>query len=68
MKNRVKKVQQQNRVNKNSNINISNILYLSFDMLCYLIEYMITMCKIYYQSASALKRPVVQNSVNGTTK
>ena len=51
-----------------SNINISNILPLPFDMLCYLLEYMMTLCKIHWQSASTLKQPVVQNCANGTTK
>ena len=32
----------------NSIINISKISPLTFDMLCYLLEYMMTMCKIYW--------------------
>ena len=52
----------------NSNINISKILHLHFDMLCYLPEYMMTLSKIHWQLASTLKRPVVQNCANGTTK
>ena len=52
----------------NSNINISKISQLPFDMLCCLLEYMITLCAMHLQSASTLKQPVVQNSANGTTK
>ena len=52
----------------NSNINTSNISHLPFDTLCYLIEYMMTLCKMHRQLASILKRPVVQNCVDGTTK
>ena len=45
----------------NSYINISKISHLSFYMLCYLLEYMMTMCKMHWQLASTLKRPVVNN-------
>ena len=31
----------------NSNFNISKISHLTFDMLCYLFEYMMTLCKIH---------------------
>ena len=51
-----------------SNINISKISPLTFDMLWYLLEYMTTLCKMYQQLESTLKRPVAQNSANGTAK
>ena len=52
----------------NSNINISNIVHLPFDMLCYLLESTMSQCRIHWQLAGTLKWPVVQNCVPGTTK
>ena len=52
----------------NSNINISTIMHLPFDMLCYLLESMMARCKMQWQLASTLKQPVVQNCVPGKTK
>ena len=52
----------------NRNINISKIWHLPFDILCYLLEYMMTLCKLHWQSASTLKLPMVQNCAHGTTK
>ena len=52
----------------NSDINISKMLHLPFDMLCYLLEHMMTLCQMHQQSASILKRPVVQNCAKDTTK
>ena len=52
----------------NCNINIYKILHLPFDMFCYLLEYIITLCTIHWQLASTLKQPVVQNCMNGTIK
>ena len=52
----------------NINFNISKILHFPFDMLCYLLEYMMALCKIHWQSASTFIRPVVQNWAHGTTK
>ena len=52
----------------NSNIDISKISHLPFDILCYLLESMIAWCKNHWQSASTLKRPVVQNCAPSTTK
>ena len=54
--------------NTNINFNIDNILHLPFDMLCYLLEYMITLCKMHWKLASTLNWPVVQNCAHSTTK
>ena len=48
-----------------SNINISKISYLPFDVLCFHFN-MMTMFQIHRQLTSALKRLVVQNCANGT--
>ena len=52
----------------NSNTNISKIMHLPFDMLCYLLESMMSWCKIYWRLASILERPVVQKFAASTTK
>ena len=52
----------------NSNFNISKILNLPFDILRYLLEYILTLCKIRQQLASAMKQPVVQTYAHGMTK
>ena len=54
--------------NSNSNINISNISHLPFDMLCFLLEKMMTQCSMHWQSAGTIKQFMVKNSVNGMTK
>ena len=54
--------------NTNINFNTSKISHLPFDMLCYLLEYITTLCKIHWQLASNLKLPVVQKFTHGTTK
>ena len=52
----------------NSNINISKILHLPFDILCVSLGKIMTQCSMHWQSASTMKQPMVQNSANGTTK
>ena len=52
----------------NSNINISNIMHLPFDMLCYLTEIIMTLCNMHWQLASTLKQPAVQNYAPVTMK
>ena len=52
----------------NSNINIHKILHSPFDILCYLLESMMTQWKMHRQSASTLKQPVFQNCAPSTTK
>ena len=52
----------------NSNINISKILHLPFDILCYLLEYILALWKMHWQLMSTLKLPLVQNCTHGTTK
>ena len=52
----------------NSNVNISEISHLPFDMLCYLPESMMVRCKMYWQSSSRSKRPVLQNRAASTTE
>ena len=52
----------------NGNTNISGIIHFSFVMLCYLLEIIIAWCKMQWQTASTLKRIVVQNCAPGTTK
>ena len=52
----------------NSNINISNILHLPFDMLCFSLGKMTTRCSMHCKLVSTMKQPLVQNSANGTTK
>ena len=47
MTNCVKKSLTSKYEKSNSNINISRILPLPFDMLCYLLEYMMTLCKMH---------------------
>ena len=50
------------------NVNIFKILHLPFDMLCYSLKIMMVRSKMYWQSASRSKRPVVQNRPPSTTK
>ena len=52
----------------NSNITISRILYLPFDMLFYLIGSIMVRWKMHQQSASRSKRPVVQNRAPSSKK
>ena len=52
----------------NSNINISKVSYLPFDMLWYLLESMMEQWKMHWKLASTLKRPVVQNYAPDATK
>ena len=52
----------------NSNITISKILHLPFDMLCYLLEIIMAPCKIHLQSAITFRVPVVQKRAPGKTK
>ena len=67
MKHCVTKVQQKNE-KSNNNINISKILHLTFDMLCYLLKSMMAQYKMNWQLAITLEQPVVQNCAPGTTK
>ena len=67
MKNCVTKVEHQNTKNQTV-INIYKLPKLTFDMLCCLLEYMMTLWAMHWQSASPLEKPVVQNGVNETTK
>ena len=50
-----------------SNIKISNIYHLPFDIFCFSIQKMTTLCQMQRKSISILKQPVVQNYVNGLT-
>ena len=52
----------------NSNINISRIPHLTFDMLCYLLEIMMAQWKFHSKLASTLKQTVVQNCAPGTVE
>ena len=51
----------------NSDINISKIYRLPFDMLCFSLEKMTTLFQMHRQSKNILKRLVVRNYANGTT-
>ena len=48
------------------NIKISNISHLPFDMFCFSLEKMMTLCQMNQQSIIFLKRIVVKNCENGT--
>ena len=53
----------------NSNINTYRISYLPFDMLCYLLEYMMKLWKMHRQPTSTLKWPVdhqANNNLSGS--
>ena len=52
----------------NSNVNISKILHLPFDMFCYSLESMMVRCKMHWKSASRSKIPVFQNRTPSKTK
>ena len=67
MKNCAIKVQHKKR-KSNSNVNISKIMHLTFDMLCYSLKMMMVRYKMHWQLASFLKRPVVHNRAPSTTK
>ena len=51
----------------NSNIKISKISHLPFDMLCFSLEKMMTLCQMQQQSTGFLKRLVFLNFADGTT-
>ena len=52
----------------NSNINISKISHLPFDMLCVFTWKMTTQCSINWQLAITMKQPLVQNIANEKKK
>ena len=52
----------------NSNVNISKILHLPFDMLLYSLGSIMVRCKMHRQSDSRSKVPVVQNRTPSTKK
>ena len=52
----------------NSNINIFKISHIPFDMLCYLLEIMMKLCKMHWKLANTLKLSMVQNCAPGMTK
>ena len=52
----------------NSNINISKISHLPFDILCVFTRKMMTQVSTNRQSENTMKQPLVHNSENETTK
>ena len=68
MKYCVTKFQHKKNDKSNSNINITKILHLTFDMVCCLLESMMLWCKMNWQLASRSKIHVVQKCVPSMTK